>query len=151
MGFPFVHDGIAGSDPRTRYEEALRPWFVVFDGGATTFAGLTPEQRAFYVDNHYLTVATGVHEVAPALDASNPTPAAGDGPAAPAGLPGASVASSDWYQVPDWHRTSPAAADGQQALRSANRHTLSQQLSAALARDPDRQRAPLMPGGTDFR
>ena len=107
VAFPFVHDGIAGSDPRTRYEEALRPWFVVFDGGAKTFAGLSPEQRAFYVDNHYLTVATNVNELPPELDATNPTPAEATERLRQVGCLGASVASSDWYQVPDWHQTVP--------------------------------------------
>ncbi|HWM03644.1 MAG TPA: hypothetical protein VNP92_15020 [Actinophytocola sp.] len=107
VAFPFVHDGIGGADPRTRYDAALRPWFVVFDGGANTFANLTPAQRAFYVDNHYLTVTTNSHEVAPALDANNPTPQQAADRLRLLGCLGSSVASSDWYQVPDWHRTEP--------------------------------------------
>lgn len=107
VGFPFVHGGIDDADPRTRYEEALRPWFVVFDGGATTLAGLSAEQRAFYVDNHYVTVATDVHEVAPELDDSNPTTQEAAGRLRQVGCLGATVASSDWYDVAGWHETVP--------------------------------------------
>lgn len=75
VGFPIVHGGIAASDPRTRYEAALRPWFVVFDGSATSFVGLTPAGRAFYSGNRYLAITTDAHAVAPALPQSNPTTA----------------------------------------------------------------------------
>lgn len=107
VGFPFVHDGIAASDPRTRYEEALRPWFVVFDGSANSLAGLDATARGFYVNNHYLVVTTNAHEVAPALDASSPTPQEAADRLRLLGCLGASVASSDWFQVPDWHQTVP--------------------------------------------
>lgn len=107
VGFPFVHDGIAGADPRTRYDATLRPWFVVFDGNANTFGNLSPAQRAFYVDNHYLTVTTNSHEVPPALDQTNPTTQQATDRLRMLGCLGSSVASSDWYQVPDWHRTEP--------------------------------------------
>src|SRR5262249_48947690 len=63
VGFPFVPDGVAASDPRTRYDATLRPWFVVFDGPATTFAGLSAAARSFYSGNYYLLVTTDSHAV----------------------------------------------------------------------------------------
>jgi hypothetical protein len=37
QSFPSVLDAAAG-DPRTRYSETnIRPWFVVFDGSASTY------------------------------------------------------------------------------------------------------------------
>jgi hypothetical protein len=107
VGFPFVHGGIAAADPRTRYETALRPWFVVFDGAATSFAALTPAQRAFYSGNRYLTVTTNVHEVSPALSRTSPSTQQAADRLRLMGCYGASVASSDWYTVPGWHLTVP--------------------------------------------
>jgi hypothetical protein len=107
VGFPFVHDGIQSTDPRTRYEAALRPWFVVFDGGANTFVNLPQPAKAFYVDNHYLTVTTNSHEPAPALSATNPTTQQATDRLRMLGCHGSSVASSDWYRVPGWHVTAP--------------------------------------------
>jgi len=107
VGFPIVHSGLAASDPRTRYEAALRPWFVIFDGAATTFAGLAPAARAFYSGNKYLAIATDSHAVAPALHRTNPTTAQATERLRLLGCLGASVASSDWYTVPGWHLTAP--------------------------------------------
>lgn len=107
VGFPFVHDGLATTDPRTRYETALRPWFVVFDGGAGTFVNLPRAARAFYTDNHYLTVTTGSHEPAPALPVNNPSTEQATDRLRLLGCTGSSVASSDWYRVPGWHLTVP--------------------------------------------
>jgi hypothetical protein len=107
VGFPFVHDGIATSDPRTRYEAALRPWFVVFDGAATSFAALTAAQRAFYSTNKYLVVATDAHAVSPALSQTNPTTQQAVDRLKLLGCYGASVASADWYTVSGWHLTVP--------------------------------------------
>jgi hypothetical protein len=111
VGFPFVHNGLSGgsasSDPRARYEAALRPWFVVFDGSAATFAGLSAAARAFYSGNHYLLVATDSHAVPPALSRTSPTTAQASDRLRLLGCLGASVASSDWYTVPGWHLTVP--------------------------------------------
>lgn len=107
VGFPFVHSGIASSDPRTRYESTLRPWFVVFDGPATTFAGLSATARAFYSANRYLVVTTDSHAVAPALSRTSPTTAQATARLQLLGCLGSSVASSDWYTVPGWHLTVP--------------------------------------------
>lgn len=107
VGFPFVHDGVATSDPRARYEAALRPWFVVFDGAATSFAALTAAQRAFYSTNKYLVVATDAHAVPPPLSQTSPTTQQAVDRLKLLGCYGASVASSDWYTVSGWHLTVP--------------------------------------------
>jgi hypothetical protein len=107
VGFPFVHNGVATSDPRTRYDAALRPWFVVFDGAATSFVALTAAQRAFYSGNKYLVVATDSHAVSPALSRTNPTTQQAVDRLRLLGCYGASVASADWYTVAGWHLTVP--------------------------------------------
>lgn len=107
VGFPFVHNGVSSADPRTRYEAALRPWFVVFDGSAASFAGLSAAARAFYSGNHYLLVATDSHAVAPPLSRTSPTTAQATDRLRLLGCLGASVASSDWYTVAGWHQAVP--------------------------------------------
>lgn len=107
VGFPFVHDGVATSDPRARYDSTLRPWFVVFDGAATSFVALTAAQRAFYSSNKYLVVATDAHAVSPALSRTSPTTQQAVDRLALLGCAGASVASADWYTVTGWHLTVP--------------------------------------------
>ncbi|MDQ1007269.1 hypothetical protein QFZ82_001754 [Streptomyces sp. V4I23] len=97
--FPAVHKAAAG-DPRTRYADAsLRPWFVVFDGDASTYAGGSVD-TTWYDRNHYLVVMTAAHQVAPAIDGTRPTEAqARDRVALLAGRH-ASVVSADWYPLP---------------------------------------------------
>src|SRR5262249_28459571 len=107
VGFPFVPDGVAASDPRTRYDATLRPWFVVFDGPATTFAGLSAAARSFYSGNYYLLVTTDSHAVSPALSRTSPTTAQAVDRLRLLGCLGSSVASADWYTVPGWHLTGP--------------------------------------------
>lgn len=107
VGFPFVHNGIASTDPRSRYESTLRPWFVVFDGAATTFAGLSATARAFYSGNHYLLVTTDSHAVSPALSRTSPTSQQAIDRLRLLGCLGSTVASSDWYTVAGWHLTVP--------------------------------------------
>jgi len=107
VGFPFVHDGVATSDPRIRYDSTLRPWFVVFDGAATSFVALTAAQRAFYSTNKYLLVTTDVHAVSPALSRTSPTTTQAVDRLRLMGCQGASVASADWYAVTGWHLTVP--------------------------------------------
>ncbi len=98
--FPAVHNAATG-DPRTRYTDpAVRPWFVIFDGDAATYANSTID-TAWYDDRHYLVVMTDGQNVPPAIDAANPTQAqALDRVAllAPADAP--SVVSADWYPLP---------------------------------------------------
>ncbi|NWF26696.1 hypothetical protein HW130_10475 [Streptomyces sp. PKU-EA00015] len=97
--FPAVLKAAAG-DPRSRYADAsLRPWFVVFDGDASTYAGGSVD-TAWYDRNHYLVVMTAAHQVAPAIDGTRPTEAqARDRVALLAGRH-ASVVSADWYPLP---------------------------------------------------
>ncbi|MCM0676978.1 Ca2+-dependent phosphoinositide-specific phospholipase C [Micromonospora phytophila] len=97
QAFPAVHRAQAG-DPRARYADAsLRPWFVVFDGDATTYAtgGI---DTAWYAANRYLLVMTDAQNVPPAVG--------GDPDAARARLAElaarhASIASADWAALPD--------------------------------------------------
>ncbi|WP_338674415.1 phosphatidylinositol-specific phospholipase C domain-containing protein [Streptomyces sp. SCSIO 30461] len=97
--FPAVLGAQAG-DPRTRYADTtIRPWFVVFDGGASAFAAGSID-TAWYDRNHYLLVMTGAAGVAPAIDGTNPTEAqARDRVALLAGKH-ATVVSTDWYPLP---------------------------------------------------
>jgi hypothetical protein len=86
--FPLVKREGATGDPRTRYAAALRPWFVAFDGDAASFAALSAAQRAFYVDNRYLFVATDAHAMAPAIEPLPAHAGAGARAVGAAGLPG---------------------------------------------------------------
>ncbi|MFD9366798.1 phosphatidylinositol-specific phospholipase C domain-containing protein [Streptomyces sp. NPDC060020] len=97
--FPAVHRAEAG-DPRTRYADvSLRPWFVVFDGDASAYAGGSVD-TGWYDRNHYLLIATDAHNVAPAIDSTRPTEAqARDRLALLAGHH-ASIVSADWYPLP---------------------------------------------------
>ncbi|AUS80840.1 hypothetical protein C1701_23635 [Actinoalloteichus sp. AHMU CJ021] len=72
QAFPAVLGAEAG-DPRERYEdESLRPWFVFFDGNATTY--VRPEvDTAWYHERNYVLLMTNSHSVAPAIDANHPT------------------------------------------------------------------------------
>ncbi|MFE9257723.1 phosphatidylinositol-specific phospholipase C domain-containing protein [Streptomyces sp. NPDC006879] len=98
--FPAVLGAGAG-DPRTRYPDAsIRPWFVVFDGGAGSYAGGGID-ASWYDTRHYLVIMTGAHSVAPAIDAVRPTEEqARDRVALLAGHH-ASIASCDWYPLPE--------------------------------------------------
>lgn len=107
VGFPIVHGGIASSDPRTRYESTLRPWFVIFDGAATSFVALSATARAFYSGNRYLAITTDSHAVAPTLSRTSPTTTQATDRLRLLGCQGSSVASADWYTVPGWHLTVP--------------------------------------------
>ncbi|HEY0641037.1 MAG TPA: hypothetical protein VGD67_25675 [Pseudonocardiaceae bacterium] len=107
VGWPIVHGGFAATDPRGRYETTLRPWFVVFDGAATSFAALAPAARAFYSGNRYLAITTDSHAVAPALNRTSVTTQQATDRLRLLSCYGGSVASSDWYTVPGWHLTVP--------------------------------------------
>lgn len=97
--FPAVIHAQAG-DPRSRYSDAtIRPWFVVFDGDATTYTGGTID-TGWYDRNHYLVVMTSANSVPPAIDGTHPTEAqARDRISLLAGRH-ASVVSADWYPLP---------------------------------------------------
>ncbi|GAA1258755.1 phosphatidylinositol-specific phospholipase C domain-containing protein [Kitasatospora nipponensis] len=95
--FPSVLGAQAG-DPRTRYADAgLRPWFVVFDGDASTY--LSGSDTAWYDRNHYLVVATDAQNVAPAIDDTNPTPAQASARVAQLAAGHASFVTSDWRSL----------------------------------------------------
>ncbi|MEU4497679.1 phosphatidylinositol-specific phospholipase C domain-containing protein [Streptomyces sp. NPDC023998] len=97
--FPAVLGASAG-DPRTRYADAgIRPWFVLFDGDASAYAGGSID-TSWYDRNRYLVVMTDAAGVAPAIDGTNPTETqARDRVALLAGH-SASVVSADWYPLP---------------------------------------------------
>ncbi|MEH0933891.1 phosphatidylinositol-specific phospholipase C domain-containing protein [Micromonospora psammae] len=97
QAFPAVHNAQAG-DPRTRYTEvSLRPWFVVFDGDASTYVtgGI---DTAWYHANHYLLVMTDAQNVPPAV--GNTDPDAARARVAELAAAHASVASADWAALP---------------------------------------------------
>ncbi|WP_052849446.1 phosphatidylinositol-specific phospholipase C domain-containing protein [Streptomyces avicenniae] len=98
--FPAVHGAEAG-DPRTgRYADAtLRPWFVVFDGDASTYLGGGID-TAWYTDRNYLLVMTDAHNVPPAISATTPSEAEALARVQQLADGGAAVASSDWHALP---------------------------------------------------
>jgi calcium-dependent phosphoinositide phospholipase C len=97
--FPAVH-GAEKGDPRTkRYDEALRPWFVVFDGDAATFTG-DGIDTAWYQEHGYLTVMTDAHKVAPEIDDTEPSEQEAGDRVTRLAASHASFATSDWYTLP---------------------------------------------------
>ncbi|MFE0136854.1 phosphatidylinositol-specific phospholipase C domain-containing protein [Streptomyces sp. NPDC059037] len=97
--FPAVLGAEAG-DPRGRYADAaIRPWFVLFDGDASAYAGGGIDTR-WYADRRYLVVMSDAHNVAPAIDAVNPTEAQARERVALLARGHASIVSSDWYPLP---------------------------------------------------
>ncbi|MEV0598311.1 phosphatidylinositol-specific phospholipase C domain-containing protein [Streptomyces sp. NPDC050315] len=96
--FPAVH-GAESGDPRSRYTDpALRPWFVVFDGDATAYAGGI--DTGWYDTRHYLVIMTDAHKVAPAIDAIKPTEQQARDRVALLAEAHASVLTADWYPLP---------------------------------------------------
>ncbi|SDX07052.1 Phosphoinositide phospholipase C, Ca2+-dependent [Amycolatopsis xylanica] len=91
--FPTVH-GAVGGDPRDKYEAALKPWFVFFDGDAN--AWLTNTGPWWYDANHYFVVMTDAHNVAPAIDSRNPTPEQATQRLTDLAKAHASMITSDW-------------------------------------------------------
>jgi hypothetical protein len=97
--FPAVH-GAEKGDPRTeRYDEELRPWFVVFDGDAATFTG-DGIDTAWYQQHGYLTVMTDAHKVAPELDSTEPGEKEASDRVTQLAASHASFATCDWYPLP---------------------------------------------------
>jgi hypothetical protein len=95
--FPSVHNAQSG-DPRTRYSDtSLRQWFVVFDGDATQYVtgGI---DTSWYDTNHYLLIMTDVQNISPAVPAGDT--AAAQARVAQVAAAHASVASSDWGNMP---------------------------------------------------
>ena len=91
--FPTVH-GAVGGDPRDKYSAAQKPWFVVFDGDANTW--VTQTGPWWYDANHYYVVMTDGQNVAPAIDAHNPTVDQANQRVAELAKQHASVITSDW-------------------------------------------------------
>ena len=91
--FPSVH-GAVGGDPRSKYAVALRPWFVFFDGDAN--AWLNNTGPGWYDANHYFVVMTDAQNVAPEIDATNPSVEQGTQRVLDLAKAHASVVSSDW-------------------------------------------------------
>lgn len=91
--FPTVH-GAVGGDPRDKYSATQKPWFVVFDGDAN--AWVTQTGPWWYDANHYYVVMTDGQNVAPAIDAHNPTVAQANQRVADLAKQHASVITSDW-------------------------------------------------------
>lgn len=97
--FPAVHGAVAG-DPRTRYADpAIRPWFVFFDGDASTYANGGID-TGWYDSRHYLVVMTDAHKVPPAIDITRPTEAQARERVALMARAHASFATADWYPLP---------------------------------------------------
>ncbi|GAA2344040.1 phosphatidylinositol-specific phospholipase C domain-containing protein [Dactylosporangium salmoneum] len=95
QAFPAVLDAAAG-DPRTRYSETdIRPWFVVFDGSASTYMNGSIDTQ-WYNANHYLLVMTDASSVSPAIDATNPTTAQAQARIQLLAAHSATVVSADW-------------------------------------------------------
>ncbi|MBI0299617.1 hypothetical protein JBE04_35465 [Streptomyces sp. PRKS01-29] len=97
--FPAVH-GAAPGDPRARYTDAaLRPWFVLFDGDASTYV-TSGIDTAWYDDRHYLLIMTDAHNVAPPIDGTNPTETQARDRVSELAARHASFATADWYPLP---------------------------------------------------
>jgi hypothetical protein len=97
--FPAVHNAASG-DPRTRYADTtIRPWFVAFDGDASTYMGGTID-TSWYDTNHYLLVMTDAQNVSPAISDTSPTEAEAQARVAQLAAAHASIVSSDWTTLP---------------------------------------------------
>jgi hypothetical protein len=96
--FPCVLGALSG-DPRTQYSDTtIRPWFVVFDGDAATYAAGI--DTSFYSTNHYLLTMTDAQNVPPTLDDTHPAVADAQARVAQLAADHASVVSSDWFSLP---------------------------------------------------
>ncbi len=91
--------GATSGDPRTQYTDTtIRPWFVFFDGDAATYdPGI---DTSWYDQNHYMLTMTDAHNVAPALDDTNPPVADAKARVAALAKDHATIVSSDWYALP---------------------------------------------------
>ncbi|WP_017559017.1 phosphatidylinositol-specific phospholipase C domain-containing protein [Nocardiopsis baichengensis] len=97
--FPAVLDAESG-DPRGRYDEGIRPWFVVFDGSATAYVGGGGIDTSWYTDNGYLLIMTGAHAVSPAIDPVSPGEEEAAERVAELAEAGATTVTSDWTGLP---------------------------------------------------
>ena len=96
--FPTVL-GASSGDPRNQYSDAsIRPWFVFFDGDASTY--VSSIDTAWYDTNHYLLTMTDAQNVPPALDDVNPPIAGAQARVVQLAGAHASIVSCDWYGLP---------------------------------------------------
>lgn len=110
QAFPAVL-GAANGDPRTsRYDAAVRPWFVFFDGDAATYVN-NGYDTSFYSTNHYILILTDAAGVSPVISSTSPTDAEVAARLALLAADHAAVITSDWS-------TKPAAVLGETAARS---------------------------------
>ncbi|SCD83771.1 MULTISPECIES: Ca2+-dependent phosphoinositide-specific phospholipase C [unclassified Streptomyces] len=97
--FPAVH-GATTAYSRTAYKDTdIRPWFVVFDGDATTY--LNDVNTIWYDTNHYLLTMTDAHKVTPTISTTRPTLAQARARTQQLAAAHATIVSSDWRQLPD--------------------------------------------------
>ncbi|WP_316528650.1 phosphatidylinositol-specific phospholipase C domain-containing protein [Kitasatospora brasiliensis] len=98
--FPSVLGATTG-DPRAQYtgaDASIRPWFVVFDGDASTYVRTI--DTAWYDDAHYLLVMTDAHLVAPEISNTDPTADQARARTEQLAKAHASIVSSDWRKLP---------------------------------------------------
>ncbi|WP_017568714.1 phosphatidylinositol-specific phospholipase C domain-containing protein [Nocardiopsis halotolerans] len=95
--FPAVL-GARSGDPRERYPEDLRPWFVVFDGGAPAYTGGI--DTSWYGENDYLLVMTDAHAVSPPIDSRTPSEEEAAARVTELAEAGATTVTSDWAGLP---------------------------------------------------
>ena len=91
--FPSVL-GAASGDPRTRYDSALRPWFVFFDGDAATY--VSSVDTSWYATHHYQLIMTDAQNVPPAISGTTPTVQQATDRVHQLATDHASIVSSDW-------------------------------------------------------
>lgn len=91
--FPAVN-GASQTDPRVGDRGGARaPWFVAFDGSASSYASWPGDS---YLGGHYLVVMTDAHAVPPAIDARTPSVADAQARVRQLAAKGATIVSSDW-------------------------------------------------------
>ena len=96
--FPAVL-GAQSGDPRGQYSDtSIRPWFVVFDGDASTY--VTSVDTSWYDTSHYILIMTDAQNVAPALSDTAPSQADAQARVALLASKHASVVSTDWTGLP---------------------------------------------------
>ncbi|MFF4401605.1 phosphatidylinositol-specific phospholipase C domain-containing protein [Streptomyces sp. NPDC001480] len=95
QAFPAVL-GAASGDPRTsRYDASIRPWFVFFDGDATSYVD-NGYATSFYSANHYILIMTDAAGVSPAISSTDPTDAEVAARLSLLAADHASIITSDW-------------------------------------------------------
>ncbi|AOW94023.1 hypothetical protein BFN03_18830 [Rhodococcus sp. WMMA185] len=98
--FPAVLGSTKGDPRAKKYEdESIRPWFVVFDSGASGYISKKIDTD-WYRENGYLLVMTSAHSVPPAIDAWTPTEAEALDRVAELAAHSASIVTSDWTTLP---------------------------------------------------